>query len=82
MTLAKEIQPFIYRAFSNAPFLNDAFLINPLLVRGCLQQTRETLERIQDRNSKPKDTDAHQGSRLALYGGPYRPAMTEHQCKC
>jgi hypothetical protein len=44
---------------------------------GCLLQTRRTLHMIQDHESRIKDTDAGLGSRVALYGGPYRRAMTE-----
>jgi hypothetical protein len=43
---------------------------------GYLLQTRRTLDRIQDRDSKPKIQIPSLGSRLALYGGPYRPDGT------
>jgi hypothetical protein len=45
---------------------------------GCLLQTRRTLDRIQDHDSRIQDTDPGLGSRLALYGAAYRRAMTEH----
>jgi hypothetical protein len=45
---------------------------------GYLLQTRRTLDRIQDHDSRIKDTDPSLGSRLALYGAAYRRAMTEH----
>jgi hypothetical protein len=45
---------------------------------GYLLQTRRTLDRIQDHDSRIKDTDAGIGSRLALYDAADRRAMTEH----
>jgi hypothetical protein len=43
-----------------------------------LLQTRRPLDRIHGRNSKPKIQMPSLGSRLALFGSPYRPAMMEH----
>jgi hypothetical protein len=39
---------------------------------------RRSLDRIQDRNSEPTIIYPSLGSRVALYGVPYRPAMMEH----